>query len=295
MRPVRAPADRVPVDYAPSRIAYRVNRLWLSPWIRIGVKWVLPLAAVSGLGWIWVQQPGTQALIATIRTEVLSTLRDQPDFQVPLMEIHGAGDALASEIRAAIGITFPVSVLDLDLTKIHDTVAAFDAIKEVDARVMLGGALVVTVTERAPVAIWRTSWGLELLDIDGHRVGFTDSRDGAPDLPLIVADGADQAVAEALAIFEAAQPIADRVRGLKRQGERRWDVILVGGQVIQLPEKDPVPLLERVIAVHQAGQLLDRDIQVIDMRNVNRPTIRLGEEAVAYLGQMRDMERGLKR
>lgn len=281
-------------DYAPSRIAYRVNRMWLSPLVRVLLMWVLPLGVMAGAGYWWTSQPETKAQIAVWRVELETRLRDQPDFQVRRMAIMGASPQLASEIRRALDLDFPMSVLDLPLDEISARVEAFDAVNMVDAQVMLGGALMLTVTERQPVAVWRHRGGLDLIDIEGHRVAVTDRRDGAPDLPLITALGANEAVTEALALYAAAGPISDRVRGLTRQGERRWDLALIGGQVIRLPETGAVPALQRVIALHEAGELLDRDVPVIDMRNPKRPTIRLGEDAFGYLRTLRAFEQGLK-
>jgi len=102
-------------------------------------------------------------------------------------------------------------------------------------------------------------------------------------------------VPQALQLFAAAKPIAERVRGLVRQGERRWDVVLTRDQVIELPETDPVPALQRVIALQEAGQLLDRDVTVIDMRNPDRLTVRLGPDAQTYLKTLKAYQQGQTR
>ena len=101
------------------------------------------------------------------------------------------------------------------------------------------------------------------------------------DLPLVVGEGAREALGEALALTEAAAPLATRVRGLVRMGERRWDLVLDEGQRILLPEEDPVRALERVLAIDSAQDLMGRDIAVVDMRNEARPTIRLNPAAAA--------------
>ena len=45
--------------------------------------------------------------------------------------------------------------------------------------------------------------------------------------------------------------------------------------------------------VHEADDLLNRDIKVIDMRNAERPTLRLGDQAFGYLRTLRAFEKGL--
>ncbi|MBE3637112.1 cell division protein FtsQ/DivIB [Mangrovicoccus algicola] len=285
---VRSPRE----DYAPSRIAYRVNRLWLSPVFRVATLWLLPMAVIGGGAGLWASQPGSQELIQNVRMAVMARMRDQPDFQVKQMAVRGASPELTREIRRVLALEFPVSVIDLDLDAIRVKVSAFDAVQHVEAHIVLGGALMLDVTQRAPAVIWRNAGGLALLDEEGHRVALAERRDAAPELPLIAAAGAERAIPEALAIVAAAAPLRDRMRGLVRQGERRWDVALTGGQVIQLPETGAVEALERVLAMDEAGDLLGRDIRIIDMRNPARPTIRLGDEAFAYLKTLRGLEKG---
>jgi len=119
------------------------------------------------------------------------------------------------------------------------------------------------------------------------RVAEIDSRLRRPDLPLIAGTGADRQVPEALALLGEARPVAERVRGLVRVGERRWDLVLDRGQVVKLPEAEPVAALGRVMALNAADDLLKRDLTVVDMRDGRRPMLRLTPHAVAELARLR--------
>ena len=110
-----------------------------------------------------------------------------------------------------------------------------------------------------------------------------ENRIDRPDLPLIAGPGVQDVVPEAMRLLAAAEPLRTRIRGLVRIGERRWNLVLDRGQEIMLPEQDAVAALERVIALDQAEDLLDRDVTVVDMRIGRRPTLRLSEEAIAAL------------
>ena len=290
----RAARDVAPAhDPAPSRAAYRMNRLWLSPLFRRLVTRLLPVAVVVGALAAWGLQPEQRETFAGWAEQVRVSVEARPEFQVRQMAVTGASPVLADAIRARLALEFPVSWFELDPQQIHVAVAQFDAVAEVEVTLELGGALTVAVREREPAAIWRRRGALELLDAEGHRVAYIDRRAGRADLPLVTGDGADAAVPEALALVEAAAPIADRLRGLTRRGARRWDVVLDRDQVIQLPARDPLLALERVLAMHRALDLLNRDVPVVDMRNAQRPTVRLGPEAMDYLRLTRAFEQGL--
>lgn len=150
----------------------------------------------------------------------------------------------------------------------------------------------VTVTERDPVILWRSREGLDLVDAQGFVIARAKTRQLHPDLPLMAGKGAEDHVAEALAIFAAAGPLGNRVRGVVRVGERRWDVVLDRGQKIMLPETGAVQALERVIALSQAQDMLSRDLEVVDMRLSTRPTIRIAQRAVDEWWRIRQIQVG---
>jgi cell division protein FtsQ len=119
-----------------------------------------------------------------------------------------------------------------------------------------------------------------------------ETRAAHPELPLVAGEGADQAAAEALALLRAAGPLGSRVRGLVRISQRRWDLVLDRGQRIQLPQKQPVQALERVLLMHKAQDLLERDLALVDMRLADRPTIRMSEAAVDEWWRVRNAALG---
>ncbi|MEO0676433.1 MAG: cell division protein FtsQ/DivIB [Pseudomonadota bacterium] len=167
-------------------------------------------------------------------------------------------------------------------------------VKDATARVRAGGVLELAVIERVPALVWRHADGLSLLDIDGVTVGQVAARSERADLPLVAGQGANAAVEEAIALLRAGAPITSRIRGLRRMGERRWDVVLDRGQVIQLPETDALRALERVILLDQAQDLLARDITHVDLRNPRRPTLRLAQISLEELREIRGLELGVK-
>ncbi|MEM1362982.1 MAG: cell division protein FtsQ/DivIB [Pseudomonadota bacterium] len=282
-------------DPAPSRAAYRVTRLWLSPMFRFSLRVMLPMALVLGAVGLWIAQSDRRAEIASWALELQSAVKNRSEFSMQQIIITGAAPDLLVEIRDALPVRFPISWFDLDTEIIREAVEDFDAVKSAEVTLDLGGAVRVNVSERVPVALWRTHRGIEMLDDTGHRVASIDRRDGRPDLPLITGTGADRAVPEAIALYAAARPIAHRLRGLTRQGARRWDVVLDKGQIIQLPETRAVAALERVIALQEAQDILGRDVALVDIRQFTRPTVRLRPDALAYLQTMREFERGLSR
>lgn len=288
MRPLKAPVR----DPAPSRASYRMQRLWLTPFFRSLLRIGMPLALVAlGAGWIFGQQEYREAAQQKF-AEIRRSVEERPEFMVQLMAIDGASVDVAQEIREIVPVDLPISSFDLDLAAMKDRIALLDAVARVDLHIRRGGVLQVKITERLPAVVWRIGRSLDLLDIDGHRVTNLGARPERADLPLLAGAGADSAVPQALAVLAVTGPVKDRVRGLVRIGERRWDLVLDRDQRILLPEHEPVLALEQVMALEQATELLARDIVIVDMRNKNRPTLRLARPNGAQLSRINQPEPG---
>ncbi|WP_269844502.1 cell division protein FtsQ/DivIB [Acidimangrovimonas sediminis] len=281
-------------DPAPSRAAYRLQRVWLTPSYRRILRIGLPMAIVIGaLGAYFENADRREAVVAKFH-EIQRSIETRPEFMVSMMSIDGATPPLAQAIRQVLDLKLPQSSFDLDLPALRQKIETLDAVADADLQVGSGGVLHVTIRERKGAIVWRTEGGLEMLDDTGHRVAGLVDRAARSDLPLIAGEGADKAVPQALALLNAAGALRARIRGLIRVSERRWNVVLDRDQVIELPQVAPVPALERVIALDHAQHLMSRDITVVDMRNEARPTVRLAPQAMEELRKERKAEAGGK-
>ena len=279
-------------DPAPSRWSYRVQRWWLTPYVRRMVRVGFP-AFVTAFGILWFLSVETnRETIQDQIAEIRRSVAERPEFMVKLMAIDGASTELGEDIREVLTVDFPISSFDLKLEEMKAVVEDLDAVARAELRIRPGGILQLEVSERLPAVVWRNGDQLELLDKTGRRVAAISQRAQRSDLPLIVGTGADRAVPEALDLFAASGPLDARLRGLVRMGERRWDVALNRQQRIMLPELDGVRALEYVIALHQAQEVLARNITHVDMRNPDRPTLRLAEPAIEELHRIRALELG---
>jgi len=287
MRSLRAKRpDQPRRDPAPSRMRYRYQRLMLTPGFRKLLRVGVPVLVIGGLVAGWGAREANRQLVADAYADLKSQIQQRDEFMVKVMAVDGADETLAADIRTVLPVEFPLSSFDLDLEEMRQTVAALPAVADARLRVRTGGILQVNVTQRVPVAVFRAPEGLKLIDADGVLIQNIIARADRSDLPLITGDGARDALTEGLEIYATAGPLASRMRGVVRMGERRWDVILDSGQRVLLPTTDPVPAFERVVALNQAQDLLERDVAVVDMRHPARPTIRLNEQAVTSLREI---------
>lgn len=288
MRQMIARRPRALRDPAPSKWRYKYQRLMLTPLFRAFVRVGTPLVLIGVIAGTWFSSAENRAMLDAKIAEVKAHVQHRPEFMVQQMKIEGANHGLTTQVLAALPVAFPVSSFDLDLVAMRETVVAMDAVKDADLRVGEAGTLQVTITPRLPVAVWRAGNTLTLLDGDGVFSGTIAARGDRLDLPLIAGDGAEDHIAEALEIFRSTGPLAARVRGLVRMGERRWDLVLDRNIRILLPETDVFAALDRVIVLGQTHDLLERDVAAVDMRNGQRPIVRMSAEAANALRRVSD-------
>ncbi|MCT4372448.1 cell division protein FtsQ/DivIB [Yangia mangrovi] len=282
-------------DPAPSRLKYRLERLMLTPLFRFTLRFGLPfLVGLGGASWYFSIESNREAFVGAVQS-VRDQIEGRPEFRVDLMAIDGASESVAADVREILSLDFPLSSFDLDLDEMHGIVTGLDAVKAASLRIKQGGVLEVSIVERVPVVLWRGLRGLELLDETGILVGPAGTRSAHSELPVIAGAGAETDVPEALELFAAAAPLAGRLRGLERIGNRRWDLVLDEGQRVLLPEEGAVQALERAMAMDGAVDMLSRDIAAVDLRLAQRPTLRLHDAAAQEYWRIKSIETGEKR
>lgn len=278
-RPSRAGSDRQRRDPAPTRLQYRLERMWLRPVWRRAVRVGLPAFLLAMTAGLWLADEDRRARLTDGVRQAMDKVESRDAFLVYSMTVEGASPVVEKALRDMLPVDLPASSFDIDLTALRLQAMQLDVIERVDLRIRPGGVLAATVRERQPAILWRHARGIDMLDATGHRIASVTARGVRADLPLIAGSGADLAVPEALSLIDAAGPILPRVRGLVRRGERRWDLELDGGQKIMLPAEGAVIALQAAMALDRSQDMLGRDITVVDLRDPARPALRLGVDA----------------
>lgn len=279
-------------DPAPSRMSYRLQRLMLTPLYRRLIRFGLPALVVAGIAGGYLGDEGRRTALAEQIAEIRHQIETRPEFMVNLLSVEGASTSVQEDIREIFPYDLPASSFDLVLDDIRMMIEELPAVARAEVRIRQGGVLVAEITERVPVALWRTRDAINVIDIEGEVIGVVSARAERADLPVVTGEGAPGQVTEALDILRAAVPMGMELRGLVRMGERRWDLVLADGKRILLPETGAVHALERVMVLHEAQDMLERDLAAVDMRIAARPTIRLNEDAMEDWWQITKMSLG---
>ena len=199
--------------------------------------------------------------------------------KVKKVHVTGASPEAKAAIQQAVGVSADQPIVSLDLNAVRDRVQAVGWVK--DARVvrLLPDTLIVDVKEHDRLAVWQTAGQAYVIDSRGQVIKGADAG-RYPKLPLVVGKGADQTASEILPLLAQRPRLMVRIEALVRVDERRWDLRLKDGSLIQLPAVDQDSALIRLDALDQRERLLDLGFARVDLRTPEEVAVRPSESAV---------------
>ncbi len=196
------------------------------------------------------------------------------------VHITGASAEAQPAIQQALQLEAGAPITGLDLDLLRQRVQSVGWVKEARVVRLLPDTLIVEVKEHDRLAVWQNAGRAFVIDGSGKVIpGAQAAR--YPRLPLVVGRGADQAAAEVLPLLAQRPRLMSRIDAVVRVDERRWDLRLKDGSLIQLPAVDQDEALIRLDALDQRERLLDLGFARVDLRTPEEIAVRPSESGEA--------------
>ena len=187
--------------------------------------------------------------------------------------IQGQSPEATATIQRALQVYSDQPMTSIDLDAVRKRVEQVSWVKGAQVVRLLPNTLIVKVTEHDRLAVWQS--GGRNYVIDGHGQVIAGADAGRyPNLPLVVGKGAEQAAGEVLPLIAERPRLMSRVEALVRVDERRWDVRLKDGGLIQLPATEQEQALIQLDAMDQRERLLELGFARIDLRTPDAVAVR---------------------
>lgn len=241
---------------------HAANRIGLPPKVAMAAG-----ASVLVLGVIVSLATGHrgETMLQSMQHGASSVMADA-GFRLNAVHIQGATAMAQDDILRAAAVEKGAPMLGLDLDAVRDRVQSVGWVQEVKIVRLLPDTLVVAVKQRRPVAVWQHAGKTAMID-DAGRVIVEADPSQFPGLPLVVGAGADQAATSILNALSQRPPLMHRLEALVRVDQRRWDLRLKDGTLVQLPAIDEEAALIRLDRLEQEQRILDLGLARIDLRN----------------------------
>ena len=258
----------------PSKIRYRLERVWLRLWLRKLIIYLSLILVFSTFCIVIFVYSNDWIKLNEYKNYFKNYIFERPELSVSKLEIKTANLDLVNQINAILKLSFPINSIKLDINHIQKIINQIDSVESSNVRIKDSGVLLVEVIERKPVAVYRENDDLALIDFKGYKINNIFSRNDRNDLPLIVGTEGNYQVKEALEIYQLLSIYVNEIRGLIRIGERRWDIIFKNNKRIKLPEKYPKRSLRKFLSSDKSYLISSNDFVIIDLRFTNKIILR---------------------
>lgn len=201
-------------------------------------------------------------------------------FVVERVEIQGI-DQMERLPVYAVALDQPsMAMPNVDIAAIRQRIEALSWVQEARVSRRLPDTLVVSITERTPVAVWQHEQQLYLVDTEGEVLEEV-ALDAMPDLPLIIGPRANLQVADFEALMDRAPALRPMLSGATWVGNRRWDLRFQSGETLALPEgeEDAGRALLSFARLDSQNGLLGEGFRRFDMRVPDRFIVRVDRDA----------------
>jgi cell division protein FtsQ len=252
----------------------RLRRLPLPPGIGVFGS-VLLLAGALGYGVVKGQHlPDVIDWFKDVRNVAANSV----GFRITAVSLTGSKEVSREEILTTAGVTGRASLLFLDADVARDKLLANPWIGDAAVLKLYPDRLQITVTERQAFALWQKNGQVSVIAADGTVLEpFVEGR--YIGLPVVIGKGAEHAAKEFLAVLDRYPDVRTLTQASILVAERRWNLRLLNGIDVRLPETDVAGALNRLVELDHDKKLLTRDITMVDLRLPDRVTVRLSDAA----------------
>lgn len=267
----RGRASKIDGGDAPTPKRKRVVPLWRRPQT-IAIAGVGLVMGLGGAGMWAVKHGYVQGAYENLKW---STIKTSSEMGLTVQEVlvTGRHETSRRALMEKLGVARGAPILSYDFMAAKERIEQLPWVHHVRIERMLPDTLVVHLVERRPMAIWQNEGRFSLID-DTGTVIIRKGLERFSGMIQVVGEDAPYHLGGLLELLETQPGLKDHVRAAVRVGGRRWDLSLKGDIDVRLPEQDPSAALARLAAFEQDSGVLERDVQVLDLRVPDRVIVR---------------------
>ena len=243
------------------------------------IFWARRFGVVIGIvvfsGWLlsWFFLSGAADRLKEWGTEKVVLATAESGFTVENILLEGRHYTDGKLIKALLNVEKNDPLLGVDVVAAQKTIEGLAWVQTARIERRLPDTLYIKLTERVPMALSQHKGKLSLVDMDGEVI-TSKNLSSFKAFPLIVGDNAPQQAPKLLSFLKADPAIMDKIEASTLVSDRRWNLKLKNSVVVKLPEDNLELALRRLITAQEEGNLMDKNIREIDMRDTARIIVR---------------------
>ena len=241
--------------------------------MRVTATAVVVLAMLTGAGVWWSLTSDRLASgMAKVKWNLIARMA-QLGFRVEDILVVGRLETPRKELLKAVRLSRGAPILAFDIEAARRRVERLPWIRSATVERMLPDTILMNVEERQPLALWQHQGQFALIDHEGEVI-LRDGLERFANLVVVVGEEAPVHAATLLETLGSEPELMSLVEAAVWVGGRRWNIRLAGDIDVRLPEKNAKGAWTRLAEYERAHRVLERDVQVLDLRLPDRLIVR---------------------
>lgn len=249
------------------------------------IKWSRRLGIIAAvvifIGWLasWFFMSGASTKLYDWAHDQVMAMTAERGFIVQNIYVEGRQYTDAETLMAILNVEKGDPLFTFAPDEAKEMIEKISWVKSAHVSRQLPNSIFIELEERTPMALWQRNKQLSL--IDTHGVILTDKNLGDfKDYIVVVGVDVPERAPDFMKLLAAEPEILNKIEAAKSISGRRWDITLKSGAVVKLPENEIPLALRRLAKMQEEENIMDKDISVIDVREMTRITVRTKPGAV---------------
>lgn len=204
----------------------------------------------------WVRQTG-------------NTIAKKAGFSVENIHISGLKYTSKLDILKVLNINYGDNIFLVDTEVLLTLLKKIGWIEHITIHKKFPNTIEIVIQEYKPYALWQYKNNVVVIAETGVVIPNADPR-SFTDLMLVVGERANLQCKSLFSILMDYQGFKDMISSAQYMCGRRWRLYFSTGVLVDLPESNIGDSIHRVYTLHQKQKILDRGVEIIDMRVQNK-------------------------
>ena len=261
-------------DPAPSRLAYKINRLLYRFWFKSLLMIVFLASSALLAKKVLYKNIDLNAEIRALSEESSSLYKGLTELSISKILVKGAREPLKKEITILVQNAATKGFSALKAQALREKIQDINKVEKAFVKLSTDGLVFVEVIQRKEAVVYFNNHLYEVLDSNGIILSIKQDYQGLSSFPLLVGKDGQKNINELLSLVNEIGSYQSEVLYYEWVGERRWDVHMKNGLVFKLPENNlSEGLVVMRMFLNETDKLL-KPIVSVDLRNIDKPIIK---------------------
>ena len=261
-------------DPAPSRLAYKINRLLYRFWFKSLLMIVFLASSALLAKKVLYKNIDLNAEIRFLSEESSSLYKGLTELSISKILVKGAREPLKKEIIILVQNAATKGFSALKAQALREKIQDINKVEKAFVKLSTDGLVFVEVIQRKEAVVYFNNHLYEVLDSNGIILSIKQDYQGLSSFPLLVGKDGQKNINELLSLVNEIGSYQSEVLYYEWVGERRWNVHMKNGLVFKLPENNlSEGLVVMRMFLNETDKLL-KPIVSVDLRNIDKPIIK---------------------